>query len=772
MAQLDAFDAPTETFADSKPSAKKRKGVSAHVDLLSGPAYQRLLSVEPWLRRSIPVIILLFLLILALVRIVSLIEWRQDINNNTRIGLVLANTHIASSVDRLFFSKPASDNQRVVTSANLQDILVDFRAKSFISTFSRIAITNSAGEVIAASGLEPLLGKSLAENIADGQALFVLGASAGVMNVHMDGEASLATYNEAGEGKYGIFISEPTELIYAEWRKTVSLNITLFAGTVGVMLAILYAYFSQAARVRDTDLISEKIQNRIDMAMMRGRCGLWDWNMASGRVYWSRSMYEMLGYASQESLLSIAQITNIIDPADADLYELARELMNGEKDHIDLTIPMRHALGHPVWMRIRAEIAQGEEPHLVGISFDISEQHQFIEQTTRADLRIREAIENISESFVLWDSEGRLVMSNSKFREHASLSDDLLQPGVQRITVEATSKAAISEQAIEEDAYGNITRIRQMSDGSWLKINERRTQDGGLVSVGTDISELKQQQKRLEDSAQSLYSMIQGLRSARETAQQRANEVEKLNISLQAEKERAESANKSKSEFLANMSHELRTPLNAIIGFSEMMLQATFGPLGSERYAEYMKDIYSSGTHLLTLINDILDMSKIEAGRFTLDCENINLEPVIIEAVRALTPQAQEKAITVHATITDQLNAEVDKRAVRQIFLNLLSNAVKFTPSGGKIDVKAYQETNNIIFVISDTGVGIPQSAIKKLGQAFEQVENQFTKTHTGSGLGLAISRSLVELHKGTLEIKSKHGKGTSVTITLPIQQN
>ena len=269
-----------------------------------------------------------------------------------------------------------------------------------------------------------------------------------------------------------------------------------------------------------------------------------------------------------------------------------------------------------------------------------------------------------------------------------------------------------------------------------------------------------------------MYSFIQELKLARQNAQQRASEVEKLNESLKSEKERAESANKAKSEFLANMSHELRTPLNAIIGFSEMMLQATFGPLGSERYDEYMNDIHNSGTHLLTLINDILDMSKIEAGRFKLDSENADIEPIISETLRTLTPQAQEKDVSVTADIAPKLHGDIDRRAIRQVFLNILSNAVKFTPSGGHINVLGYQQGDSLVFIIADTGVGIPEEAIAKLGQPFEQVENQFTKTHAGSGLGLAISRSLVELHGGKLEIASKEGKGTTVTVTLPVTQD
>ncbi|UNF47486.1 sensor histidine kinase [Bartonella krasnovii] len=773
MTKLDAYNAPTEIYADSKPSAQSHKAQTKRIHLLYGSAYQKILSIEPWLRRSLPFVIVAFLIVLAVIRFVSIYDWRNTIDKSTRSTLALLASHITNTIDRDLLVISQKGKVSALSHDHLQNILTIFRNQDLINPNTLIAIVDQKGNVLASSGSEIVLGKSLQDFISERIALQSLGQQVGVIKITIGKDTpALASFHQTKNKQYGVFVSEKVQDSATEWRKFFSLNVTLFVGTSGIILALLYAYYNQLLRARKIDLISEKTQNRIDMAMMRGRCGLWDWNMASGRVYWSRAMYEMLGYVPQDALLSISQISAIINPNDANFFNLAQELMGGKKKHIDINVPMRHADGHYVWMRLRAEVTEEEEPHLVGISFDISEQKQLAEQTAQADLRIRDAIENISESFVLWDAEGRLVMSNSKFCEYAAIPKQILQSGIQRATVEAMARPALSEYPLKDDGTGNLTSIRQTADGYWLKINERRTQDGGLVCIGTDISELKQQQEKFEDSERRLFSFIQELKRTRGSAQQRATEVEKLNKSLKAEKERAESANKAKSEFLANMSHELRTPLNAILGFSDIMLQSTFGPLGSQRYKEYMHDIYNSGTHLLTLINDILDMSKIEAGRFTLDCKNTDLEPIISEAVRTLTPQAQEKNITVTTNITPELHAEVDGRAMKQIFLNLISNAVKFTPSGGNIDVCAFKKKDNLIFKITDTGVGIPQSAIKKLGQPFEQVENQLTKSHTGSGLGLAISRSLLELHKGKLEITSKEMKGTTVTIIMPITQN
>jgi two-component system cell cycle sensor histidine kinase PleC len=315
---------------------------------------------------------------------------------------------------------------------------------------------------------------------------------------------------------------------------------------------------------------------------------------------------------------------------------------------------------------------------------------------------------------------------------------------------------------------GGTTYERQLADGRWLQVNELKTRDGGTVAVGSDITQIRQHQDKLLDSERRLMATIHDLSLARRAEEEKARELAELNRKYIKEKDRAEAANQAKSEFLANMSHELRTPLNAIIGFSELMAQKLFGPLGSDRYEEYATDINSSGKYLLGVINDILDMSKIEAGQFSMDREEIDLCPLIRETVRVVSLQAAEKKITVETKIAETLKLYADRRAIKQIALNLLSNAVKFTGEGGRISVRARHASGALILSIEDNGCGIPRHALKKLGRPFEQVQNQFSKNHTGSGLGLAISRSLAELHGGALKIRSTEGTGTIVSVRIP----
>jgi PAS domain S-box-containing protein len=238
---------------------------------------------------------------------------------------------------------------------------------------------------------------------------------------------------------------------------------------------------------------------------------------------------------------------------------------------------------------------------------------------------------------------------------------------------------------------------------------------------------------------------------------------------LRAAKGRAEAANRAKSEFLANMSHELRTPLNAILGFSDIIAQRLFGTQAVDRYSDYARDIHRSGTHLLAIINDILDLSKIEAGHTTLEESDMVLAAMVPEVRRLLGNRLSLSAAKFFVTVPKEIVVRMDERKFVQILINLLSNALKFTPADGSVTLSAAIEDDGGIAVsVRDTGIGIAAGDIETVLSPFGQVESVFSRKHHGTGLGVPLAKSLVELHDGSLTIESVEGAGTTVTVRLP----
>jgi two-component system, cell cycle sensor histidine kinase PleC len=743
---------------------------SAHPDSIKGlaqsiakPAYRRLLTAEPLLRRAVPVLIIAFLATICVGAVVQVLDQRRQTLDNA----VLTLDAVAElAADRL--SLPLRQSSEAITRP--QEMLN--RALPAWATIDgrQFMLTNADGVVIATTpAADGVIGRKLIDLLGPAQPLTTFGAGAGVLEITLPNESrALATVRTLNPPLGQIALMQSRDAALINWRSVTTLTITLSATTGFVVLILGFAFHWQATRAREADVIYETVRSRIDTALNRGRCGLWDWDLARGRIFWSQSMFDILGLESKDDLLSFGDVSALVHPDDMQLYELASELADARTTFVDHAFRMRHANGHWVWLRARCELVrQPNDPglHLIGIAVDITEQKHLVERTAAADMRLRDAIETIPEAFVLWDADNRLVLCNSNFQELHNLPDEAITVGASYESVVAAGSQPVVRNKVASAGPtlpGARTFEAQLEDGRWLHISERRTKDGGYVSVGTDITALKTHEEKLVDSEKRLMATVSDLRAS----QQRLAELAEQ---YAAEKTRAEEANQAKSKFLANMSHELRTPLNAIIGFSEIMESGMFGPLGADKYQEYCSDIRGSGQYLLDVINDVLDMSKIEAGRIRLDFEELELDTLLNESMRVVSAKAQEKQLELSAKIAPELTLRADRRALKQIAINLLSNAVKFTAGGGRVTVRGRASDHCIVLGIADTGIGIAKDALAKLGRPFEQVESQLTKSHQGSGLGLAIAKSLVELHGGRMRIRSTLGKGTMVVVNLPL---
>jgi two-component system, cell cycle sensor histidine kinase PleC len=771
--------------ASASVSSDSIKGLAQSI---AKPAYRRLLTAEPALRRAVPALIIAFLLTICVGAIVQVLDHRRQAISDIVKQIEGSADFLVERLQRLEQPKGDKPDRRLQNElertmpswgrAPGRQVLVANSEGVIVAGIRHELVSNADGTTSASAPLEAgMVGRRLIDVLGPTQPLTTFGAAAGVLEIPLaDGSLAYGTVRSLWLGGELAIVHGRADAL-APWASDTALTVTLSATTGFVVLILGFAFHWQATRAREADQIYETVRSRIDTALNRGRCGLWDWDLARGRVFWSHSMFAILGLRPRDTLLSFGEVNALVHPEDIDLYGLAAQLADASATLVDHAFRMRHANGNWVWLRARCELVQQSGdggPHLIGIAVDITEQKTLVERTVEADLRLRDAIETIPEAFVVWDAQNRLVLCNSNFQELHNLPDEAIKAGASYESVVAAGRKPVvrSKVTSEGQSPGARTFEAQLDDGRWLHISERRTKDGGYVSVGTDITNIKRHEEKLMESEKRLMATVADLRHSQQKLERQAEEVADLAEKYAEEKTRAEEANQAKSKFLANMSHELRTPLNAIIGFSEIMESGMFGPLGSDKYREYCGDIHQSGQYLLDVINDILDMSKIEAGRIRLDAEPIELEPFLNDAMRVVSGRANDKRLKLTARIGRGIRLSADHRLLKQIMLNLLSNAVKFTPEGGRVTIRARKTSGGWVSIsIADTGIGIPEEALARLGRPFEQVESQLTKSHQGSGLGLAIAKSLTELHHGSMRIHSTPGRGTMVLLRLPMNR-
>ena len=717
------------------------------------PTYRRIVNAEPWLRRLIPLLVVIFIGVLATFATLQTISSRNETLAQASRQLATVNALVKSEINRILDkAKQGGSNPFLILQNAIPDD-ISLSGQNFV-------LTNDTGFIVARWPESNVL-KGQLPDISGGAITIPGGQKVIIQGVKMPEPF----------GQLVVFQSQ--DAVLADWRQRTTAFVVTLAIASLVVLALAMAYFWQAWRARRTDAVFAKVRDRLDTALHRGRCGLWDWDIARGTIYWSDSMYHMLGYERQNDVLSFGEVNSLVHPDDGNLFRLADQLAGDKIATVDQAFRIRAADGSWVWVRTRAELIQDEEsksPHLIGITVDITEQRRADAANATADLRLRDAIETIGEAFVLWDADNKLVLCNSKFQDLHNLPPEAVIRG----TPYAVLKNYLSEHLVHARAQEDDTvqsYETRLPNGRWLQINERPTRDGGYVSVGTDITTLKNQEELYIESERKLTAMVSDLRRSRLTLEEQTKQLTTLVERYLEQKAEAESANLAKSEFLARMSHELRTPLNAILGFSEMMENEIFGALGSPKYVDYCRDISRSGKSLLSIIADILDMSQIEAGRIRIDKRPLILNDVVETSVSQIKNEADAKNIRISTDLTADSNLVADKRSIARILSHLLHNAVKYTPEGGKITVRTREVSGAINLFVEDTGRGIAKEILPNIGKPFAWVGLDPTKPADGSGLGLALAKSFAELHGGSLAVRSTEGTGTTVLVRLPIRE-
>ena len=729
-------------------------------------------------RWAVPAALLVFLATIVTISLTFAYDDQGRMVGAATTELELAATVIADDIDIRMHDEPDMTPAKALAHAlpahalsRGQEVLLSDQAGRIVATYPATAAVRKT------IGAETI--GTVSEVFGTAQPMTVFAEKAGVMRLVLpSGAEVLATVRSLHEPLGQIAVVHPMESVLSVWRSALKRTLLLLAATAAVLVALAIAYLWQATRTRQADRFCRTMRDRVDMVLARGRCGLWDWNVASGHIDWSLSMYEMIGMTPTTKALSFAEIDALIHPDDGGLNAMARSLTKGATHTIDHVFRLRTTKNEWAWMRAKMELVKGEDggsPRLVGIAIDVTETMALEERTAKADMRLRDAIETISEAFVVWDADNRLVMCNSKFQRFHDLPAEAVTVGTPYAQVMERGTPPLIQSQVPlatPQPMGARTFEAQLGDGRWLQINERRTKDGGYVSVGTDITALKRNEEQLIESERRLMSSVVDLRKSRQILETQAQQLAELAEKYLEQKADAENANRAKSDFLANMGHELRTPLNAILGFSEIMMLQAYGELGSPLYAEYCKDIHTSGQYLLNVIADVLEMSHLEAGRVLLEKQDFLVDSAIEGAVKLVADAALANAIAIGVKASPNAKLHGDRAAIEKIVGILLNNAVKYTPSEGRVSIRTQNVQGAMNIYVEDTGCGIAPEAMERLGRPFEQSDPAMKNGMRGSGLGLAIARSLIDLHGGTMRIHSRQGLGTMVLVTLPNKHN
>ncbi len=614
-----------------------------------------------------------------------------------------------------------------------------------------------AGSWIATADLAPLAGEAeLARDTpkTGGRDALMAALSSGTVLTLEPGADSPRLVAVARSGDTVAGVGRTAPLLALSPSDLMTLLAPLAIG--GAVLAMLLNHVArQAAAGQALDASARRFRLAVEAA----RCGIWEWRLREGKMVMSDVMGAMLGWGGA-GVVTTEEVLARITPEHRERVRaaLAQAATFGA---FDVSFGVHTAKG-PVWIDARGQSSEADGQGyatLIGVAIDVTQERAAQVRAQAAENRLQDAIESVSDAFALWDRRGRLVLCNRSYRTFFLLEPRLLKPGSSRDMLTKMANLAVKTS---RDVDGGWREL-ELVDGRWVQMVERRTADGGYVVTAADVTELKGRQEASKRDQAALSEAVKRLESSQDELIELAGKYREAQL-------HAEGANKAKSEFLANMSHELRTPLNAIIGFSEIMTAQMFGPLGDARYQEYVKDIHNSGQHLLSLINDILDMAKIEAGKLTVRLEPVSLAEACEDAMRFVRSRPDATTLSLVLDVSDTLPiVQADERALKQVLLNLLTNAVKFTPSGGQVRLWAVREGAGVRVNVTDSGIGIAAEDLAKLGRPFEQIESQHAKTTQGTGLGLALTKSLVAMQDGEFRLESEAGVGTTASFTLPL---
>jgi two-component system cell cycle sensor histidine kinase PleC len=535
-------------------------------------------------------------------------------------------------------------------------------------------------------------------------------------------------------------------------------------------------------QLSDAQTELQRAHERFELILTAPNEGIWEWDPRSKALSLSARLLSILGFPENTLHTTSDHWLAMVHPDDRDLYQATLiDHLKGHSAHFEAQYRVRGPDGTYRWCLARGiarrDPKTGQAVRMVGSIGDTTILRESIGALQQSTLRFGLLLQMVPSAILAINDQGLLEAFNRKaetlFEKAAGrvlglpiegLASQLLSP-IEARRFDCAIATARSTRTLQEvvlrhpqkDGPGRVIAWTLAPLDGPLVPSAEPDEACGLIALGVDITHHANTEQTLQQARTELEGIVaertQALRQAIAEARQ---------------------ASEAKSAFLANMSHELRTPLNAIIGFSEMMAAEMFGPLGHAKYLDYAETIHNSGSHLLAIINDLLDVSKVEAGKFDLFPQHVDLQPLLADCHRLICQRLKDAGLDCAFSLAERVPpAYVDPLRLRQVMLNLLSNAIKFTPPGGQIGVcvrPGQKSQGGVCITVHDSGIGMDEKGLVRALEPFGQIDSPQARKHGGTGLGLPLSKSLIELHGGRFELTSSPGQGTQVHLWLPSQ--
>ncbi len=567
------------------------------------------------------------------------------------------------------------------------------------------------------------------------------------------------------------------EFTEASLFSILDVNITPYAIITNVIMLLVITVLNKSQLSYNNQIIDRlsSLEHHQNLITNNRDLLYFNWSLDNKKIYLSNKIFN-IEEIDRMNNMSFEDFLKKVSGSNTNFYQLANDTIRKKIDQIDTSFKYQTNISNN-WYKLKARVIEDKagRRHIYGIMIDNTRDKNHELNANRLQATLNEVIESLPISFVLFDNKDKLIMSNKKFRDFYTIPQSVTNTGMNKSEIKKLLTKSLVELPLNKNTdyidpnNSNSMRVSeiQLKDKRWIMNTEITTSSGYSASMGLDISNQKKNEQTLLKNEHELIYKVEELENLRRKQEIQSQQLIELAKRVNSERDNLRDLENDKSKFLLNMSHELRTPLNAIIGFSEMLKNQTI--TNPEKIIEYANDIHNSGNELMQIISSIESMTSLEKENITINKRNQKIDYIIDEVLGDFKNDILQKNISVKNKFDFHSNINCNETAIKQAISNIISNSIKFNKVGGTITIKNEIQNGWLNIIIEDNGHGMQNSKIESIFKQFNKSRKESVINQEGARLGLPIANSLINVHDGNISLKSAVGKGTTVTISIPL---